>query len=460
MTKFRSFAILAAMRTGSNFLEESLNAVPGLTSHGEAFNPSFIGFPGQPDLMGVTRDARDAWPAQLLDRIARAPGLNGFRYFPGHDPRVLPQLLSDPHCAKIILNRNPIESYVSLRIARETDQWRLTDARGRKSVRIRFDAQDFKTYLDALQCFQQAVQTGLQASGQTAFYLDYEDLNNRAVLQGLLTYLGVTSGAVPAASVVPQNPEPLSEKVSNLAEMSAALRDLDPFDLSRIPNFEPRRGPAVPGFVAAAGAPLMFMPIKGGPTGRIEDWLASVGSGGLLRGFTQVTLRDWMRHQVITRRFTVLRHPMLRAFAAFDEFVLGDGDPDLRNLLARNYKIGVKDPSDPGDLHIGFAAFLKFLKSNLNGQTAARMDASWASQTAVVQGFQQFVPCDLLVREGTLLGGLAHLCAELGLTCPPLADAPDPRAARLAAIYDEGMEKLARQAYARDYLNFGFANWA
>lgn len=460
MAKFRSFVILAAMRTGSNFLEASLNAVPGVTSHGEAFNPSFIGFPDQPDILGVTRAARDARPAQLLDRIAQAPGLNGFRFFPGHDPRVLPQMLSDARCAKIILSRNPIESYVSLSIARETDQWRLGDARGRKSARIRFDPDDFKIHLAQLQDFRRAVQVGLQAAGQTAFYLDYEDLNDRIVLQGLLTFLGVTTEVAPAKSVVPQNPEPLAEKVSNPAEMAAALRDLDPFDLSRIPNFEPRRGPAVPGFVASAGAPLLFMPVKGGPTEQIEGWLATFGSGGLLRDFTQATLRDWLRAHKATRRFTVLPHPVLRAFAAFEHFVVGGADPDLSSLLARHYKVEVKDPEHAADLHKGFAAFLKFLKPNLNGQTAARVDASWASQTAVIQGFQQFAPCDLLAREGSLANDLAHLCAGLGLTCPPLQNVPDPGLARLAAIYDEAVETLTRQAYARDYMNFGFANWA
>lgn len=460
MAKFRSFVILAAMRTGSNFLEASLNAVPELTSHGEAFNPSFIGFPDRQDILGVTRSTRDARPATLLDRIAQAPGLNGFRFFPGHDPRVLPHLLSDARCAKIILSRNPIESYVSLCIARETDQWRLGDARGRKSARIRFDSHDFKTHLAQLQEFRRAVQVGLQAAGQTAFYLDYEDLNDRTVLQGLLKFLGVAAEVVPAKSVVPQNPEPLSEKVSNPAEMAATLRDLDPFDLSRIPNFEPRRGPAVPGFVAASGTPLLFLPVKGGPTERIEDWLAGFGSGGLLRDFTQATLRDWVRGHKATRRFTVLRHPLLRAFAAFEHFVLGGADPDLSNLLARQYKVEVQDPEHAADLHKAFAAFLKFLKSNLNGQTAVRAHASWASQTAVVQGFQQFAPCDLLAREESLVDDLAYLCAGIGVACPPLHDVPDPSVARLAAIYDEGIGALARQAYARDYLNFGFANWA
>ena len=40
---FTSFVVLAEMRTGSNFLEANLNALEGVTCHGEAFNPHFIG---------------------------------------------------------------------------------------------------------------------------------------------------------------------------------------------------------------------------------------------------------------------------------------------------------------------------------------------------------------------------------------------------------------------------------
>jgi hypothetical protein len=79
---FSSFVIFAAMRTGSNFLEKSLAAVPGLTSHGEAFNPKFTGYPNRTDLLGIDVATRDKDPLVLLDRVRAAPGLNGFRYFP------------------------------------------------------------------------------------------------------------------------------------------------------------------------------------------------------------------------------------------------------------------------------------------------------------------------------------------------------------------------------------------
>jgi hypothetical protein len=62
-----------------------------------------------------------------------------FAFFPDHDPRVLGPVLADDTCAKIILNRNPADSYVSLAIARRTDQWKLGDIRSRKTARVRFD---------------------------------------------------------------------------------------------------------------------------------------------------------------------------------------------------------------------------------------------------------------------------------------------------------------------------------
>ena len=52
--RYSSFVIFAEMRTGSNFLESNLNAIPGVTCHGEAFNAYFIGGEGKTELLGVT----------------------------------------------------------------------------------------------------------------------------------------------------------------------------------------------------------------------------------------------------------------------------------------------------------------------------------------------------------------------------------------------------------------------
>ncbi len=118
MPQFDYFVVFAEMRTGSNFLETNLNAIDGLVCHGEAFNPHFIGYPKTKSILGVTQAARDEDPKQLLREIRKAPdGLAGFRYFHDHDPRVFDKIVDDPKCAKIVLTRNPADSYVSWKIA-------------------------------------------------------------------------------------------------------------------------------------------------------------------------------------------------------------------------------------------------------------------------------------------------------------------------------------------------------
>jgi LPS sulfotransferase NodH len=453
---FRSFVILAAMRTGSNLLEESLKALPGVTVHGEAFNPAFLAWPNRESHLGLTQAERDADPMELLRRIRDGAGLNGFRYFPGHDARVFGAILADRACAKIVLSRNPVESYVSLKIARETGQWRLTDNRRRRDGKATFDAGEFAAYHDELDAFHRRILHALQVSGQTAFHLRYEDLTDPEILTGLARFLGVDAGKVaPAKSLVPQNPGPLAEKVTNPADMSAALARLDPFGLNRLPVFEPRRGPSVPGFVAAKEAPLLFMPVKSGPCERVIRWFDGFGGGE--SGFTQAMLRDWMRARAPHRRFTVLRHPLPRAWAAFRSVLLAEAQTGLSEPLART--LGVSLPVlGPEAVRAAFAGFLTFLRSNLRGQTALRVEPIWASQQAILQGFADFAPPDAVLREERLTEGLAGLCDELGLS-PPLLP-PDEDWSDLRAIHDDEIEALARAACQRDYVAFGFGRWA
>ena len=66
---FRSFVIFAEMRTGSNLLEATLNALKRVTCFGEAFNPYMMGWPDKDELKGITMAERDADPHRLLTAI-------------------------------------------------------------------------------------------------------------------------------------------------------------------------------------------------------------------------------------------------------------------------------------------------------------------------------------------------------------------------------------------------------
>lgn len=462
---FDYFVIFAEMRTGSNLLEQNLGAVPGILCHGEVYNPTFIGRKNREELLGVTLAMREADPLGLLDRIiAAGVGLPGFRFFHDHDPRVLARCLEDRRCAKVVLTRNPLESYISLRIASQTGQWRLADVKTQKTALARFEAEGFERHLEARQAFQMQIQHALQVSGQTAFYIDYEDLADLAVLNGLAAFLGVEGRAAALPDKLKkQNPEALVEKVENPEEMEAALARLDRFNLSRTPNFEPRRGAGVPGLVAAEGAGLLYMPIRPGPDARVRGWMEAAG-GGLRRGFNQKSLRAWRQETGLHRSFTVLRHPLPRAHAAFCQHVVLGRFAGVRRVLRRLYKVRLPQEMEPGAYDLaahraGFLAFLKFAKASLNGQASLRVDAVWASQAAVLEAYGRLAGPDLVLREERLQEGLDFLAAEVGCSAPKIAPAEAEAPFALADVVDDEIEAACREAYQRDYATFGFGRW-
>jgi LPS sulfotransferase NodH len=468
MTKrFDYFVMFAEMRTGSNFLETNINSINGLKCYGEAYNPAFIGYPNKSDLLGVTQAMRDGDPLRLINTMKeKTSGLPGFRFFNNHDARVLEHCLPDPRCAKIILTRNPLDSYVSWKIAQATDQWKLTEFKNQRTAKVVFDKTEFANHLAKLQTFQLRLMKGLQTTGQTAFYIAYEDIPDVDVLNGLAIHLGV-EGRIEqiSKSLKRQNPASLRDKVSNYDEMITALTDIDHFNLNHTPSFEPRRGPVVPGYIAANTAPLMYLPIKGGPDRQVREWLSAISQDNSLVGeFNQKTLRKWKRNNPGHRSFTVIRHPLVRAHAAFCDYILDTGEdsyPEIRETLRTVYKLSipngaVDDTYDRRKHREAFLGFLGFLKSNLNGQTSIRVDPAWCSQSQVLQGFGQFMLPDMVLREDQLEDGLAHLAKQVGFTSADVPQAINNYPFSLSDIYDAEIEAAARDVYQRDYMMFGY----
>ena len=467
---FDYFIVFAEMRTGSNFLEANLNAIDGVTCHGEAFNPHFIGYPNKTEILGVTREMREKSPEQLIETIKKfSDGLGGFRYFHDHDPRVMDIAMDDPRCAKIILTRNPLESYVSWKIAQETGQWKLTNVKRRRDAKATFNPAEFEMHVEELQAFQVSLLNRLQAQGQTAFYVAYEDLQNLDVMNGLAGFLGVDGrlGGLDD-SLKPQNPVALEDKVANLDDLNAGLARLDRFNLARTPNFEPRRGPVVPSYIAAQNAPLLYMPIRSGPEQVVQNWLAALDDA-LQTGFNQKSLRNWKRDHVGHRTFTVLRHPALRLHDAFCSKILTTGPGSfnkIRNTLRRFHKLPIpgQEPNENWDLAAhreAFIAFAQFVKMNLSGQTSIRVDAHWCSQSLAIANMADFALPDMVLREDQLAEMLPILALSAGCETAPAPDleAQEPMFFNLSDIYDAEVESAVQDAYQRDYLMFGFESW-
>ncbi|WP_128254988.1 nodulation protein NodH [Falsirhodobacter deserti] len=459
---FTSFVMFAAMRTGSNFLEANLNAIAGIACHGEVFNPSFMGKLNQTEMFGMDMAARNADPLAVLSAMrAQTDGLAGFRQFQDHDPRVTEAVLADPSCAKIILTRNPLESYVSLLIARETGQWKLTHAGKARSARVRFNPEEFERHVDDLGLFYQHVLHRLQVSGQTAFHIDYEDVQDIDVLNGLASFLGV-EGRLEAldGKLKKQNPEPLSDKVENPDAVEEALARIDRFHFARIPNFEPRRGAPLPTFIAGAEVPALYLPMRNGPDDQVAAWLGAF-AGGVVEKMDGRTFRQWRGRLGAYRSFTVLRHPLARAHTAFCTQILSNALPGFRQQLIRRYDLPLPAPGQQmrlEDHRAAFLAFLRFLKLHVAGQSGMRAEGGFASQVAMLDGFGQFRSPDLILREDRLAEGLAFFASQFDMPAPPLP-APAAEAVPLAALVDDEIEAAAREAYHRDYETFGFGDW-
>ena len=469
---FDYFVVLAEMRTGSNFLEASLNSFDDLTCYGELFNPVFVGHHNKDAMFGVDLNAREDNPLELLDKIREETvGTPGFRLFSDHDPRVLEYVLADQNCAKIVLTRNPLDSYVSLKIAAETGQWKLSDMKQRRSAKVSFDDAEYRAHLAARQDFQRDIRTALQRSGQTAFYVDYEEIADVTIINGMARFIGSSMQIdTVARSTKKQNPSSLEEKVANYPAMVRALSAMDHLDAAADTSFEPKRAPGVPGFYIGAATPLLYIPVPSGPVTPVLDWMAGLDGAtadDLQRGFSQKDLRQWKRQNPGHRSIAILRHPLARVHRAFCDHVLPLSDSaftEPRKIMIRKY--GVTMPKD-GDLtsydledhKVAFTAFLKFLKGNLAGQTSIRVDPVWATQTAILTGAAAVALPDLIIREEEAAIHFSRLAQDLGRTDPVWQPDTADEPFELADIYDAEIEKLCFQAYRKDYITFGFEAW-
>ena len=468
--RFDYFVILAGMRTGSNFLEASLNRYEGLSCLGELFNPAFVGHANQSSLFGMDASHVAAEPLKMIEHIrSQDGGIAGFRLFRDHNDAALAHVLSDPRCAKIMLRRNPVDSFVSLQIVQKTGQWRLADMKNAKSAKVEFDAAAFASYLSAVRGHFDVCTHALQSTGQAAFVIDYDQLGDVDVINGLARFLGCPEALdAVTQSTKKQNPEPLSEKVTNYAEMVAEVAALDPLSLMHDPSFEPSRGAIVGQYRACSALPLLYLPIKCAGVDKVTQWLADVSEGAdVLSGFSQKSLRQWKRQHKGHTTFTVVRHPVLRAFEAYVTHLLELGDnfyAGIHDTLSGRYGLPLPKSAALGDvsdqaLKQGFLAFLGFVKGNLAGQTSIRVDGAWASQSEIVKGFAQFALPDRIIREERLPEEFADLARRLGVKAPD-CQMDGPLRTRLARIYDSDIEKAARAAYQKDYMQFGFEAWA
>ncbi len=494
--RYKYFAIFGSMRSGSNLLEQSLNQYSSITCHGELFNPSFIGHPKSSDFLGLDFVEREKSPESLIKAMIKdaTDGIAGFRVFHDHDQRTAQMALQDPKCAKIVLQRDVLQSFISLEIARKTDQWLLHDSPDRRGGEIVFDPEEFKAYRAEQEEYHANIQETLQKSGQTAFWINYPEQRDIAVLNGIAQFLGQNEVLKTVKETIRrQNPGSLRDKVENYDEMQAALSYWSEDDIIPQDSFDQLRRANIPKMVSCISQPILFAPVPGGPNEEVlrwmnaidegitpENWFSkAVADGKILHtGHNQRTLFEWMESNPDIATLTAVRHPLTRAYDAFMTkiFLTGEGTYGvIREQLVNYFGVALPDPDlmegatrkslDAEGYSIGqhraaFHGFLRFLKDNLSGQTSIRKDGLWDSQMTFLTGFNAAVPISIIVKEGQMDAGFRYVESVLDLPAPVIGAPIKPdHMFTLDEIYTRQTENLTRKAYSMDYGRFGFADY-
>ena len=494
--KHKYFAIFGTMRSGSNLLEQSLNQFSGITCHGELFNPSFIGHSKSIDFLGLDFAEREKSPKSLIKAMINdaGEGIAGFRVFQDHDQRTALAALRDPQCAKIVLRRDALQSYISLEIARKTDQWLLHDSPDRRGGKIMFDPIAFAGYRAEQEAYYAEIRSELQRSGQTAFWVQYPEQRDLEILNGIARFLGQNEALKSVKETIRrQNPGSLKDKVENFDEMQAALSIWSENDGIFSASMDPMRRANIPKMVTCVSQPILFSPIPGGPNEEVLRWMNAIDEGDLGHpsyneavaagevlhtGHNQRTLHEWLRANPDLVAITAVKHPISRAYDAFMSKIFANGpetydviceqlvkyfgvalpgetallDPTRESLVAEGYAIGQH--------RAAFHAFLRFLKDNLAGQTSIRKDGLWDSQMTFLAGFTTAIPVALILKEGQMDAGFRYVETLLDLPKPLLAAPIRPNHMfTLDEIYSRQTENLGRKAYAMDYVRFGFGDY-
>ncbi len=230
----RKFVILAVPRTGSNLLCTLLNSHPEILCHHEVFNPDgiFTAVTHRDRDLGLgTVCERDAAPLEFLEKVwatGQGYGCVGFKWTRRQNENVLAAVVQDAGIRKIVLRRrNRIKTYVSDKIAQQTQQWEVysRDELQWPRPRIVADKEELLEHMAVNERFYRRLEDMLASHRQHGFSLCYEDLLDRAQQRRLLEFLQVQDLDCPLEAVsVKQNPTDLRDVIANYDDFSASIR--------------------------------------------------------------------------------------------------------------------------------------------------------------------------------------------------------------------------------------------
>jgi LPS sulfotransferase NodH len=203
----KRFVIIAARRTGSNWLCARLRGQPDIWCHGEVFHPErvWIRSPNNDDPFGEKYEAelhslRTEHHDEFLNRIFELSfGREnvGFKVFPEHGDDEAIRLAEDAKLAKIILYReNFLAVYASLLAAFQTGAYSAAEMLRVKRPAVTFSKAQFLDWHSAYTEFYSRILERLRATGQGFHLIRYDELNSDYHFIPVLRFLGAAPDSV------------------------------------------------------------------------------------------------------------------------------------------------------------------------------------------------------------------------------------------------------------------------
>lgn len=333
---YDSIAIIAAMRTGSQLLEAILNQHEHIQSFGELFNPVFIGNLQYKERFGMTVQTRDADPYALLQAVgfeATDNKLPIYRIFDEHNFDVLDYILKNPRIYKIILRRNPLDSFVSLKIAVATNQWQSKRERANATALVDLDADEYRAYFQKNLEFFDYCETVLEDTEQESFALRYEQIKNITVINNILSDIGL---------------EPLDRFFETMAKQNRPVAEqvVNPEILDDLPQYEPaialkmgKHSPIIDNVFIAQNCELAFVPLTLHSLSRELEYLEAA-NGEPLKMLDTASVQAWLTQNENRKAYSRIFDPQTRFHGVFNDQIHGHDTrywPLIEHIFEREY---------------------------------------------------------------------------------------------------------------------------
>ena len=284
--------------------------------------------------------------------------------------------------------------FVSLKIAQETDQWILRNPKRRRRQRIHFDANEFEAYKSRVEGHYQAIEGGMAAAGTSALMLDYSEVDEPLLPFRLIDFFGLPAGPISEPELHRQNPGHLREKVSNYAEMCAAL-GMEP----EAPV--PEKLPGPDDFILARHAALALAPIPGPgflpalvlmdridcrisgerPLGR-ADFL----TGAAISRFPTGAANDRRAFAMISPPAERLEWLLLQSLSVWHQ---AQTRQRMQEVLTELPDVEGWTITDVGNRGLLLSTFLDLVEAALAGDEIIACPAAWHGQSELLSGLRE-----------------------------------------------------------------------